>query len=118
MGVRMAGVALGGGAVLGAGGLALAQQLMEQAIPAHAREMTQEDHARNNLEGFRGRHGDLSVKDLALYEGIRQGLMSGEVRGEEVYRLVESGKIPKPVVDLLIDVIDLGKYAPIPKVET
>ena len=113
----MAGVALGGGTALGAGGLALAQHLMEQSVPAHAREMTQEDHARNNLEGFRGRHGDVSVRDMALYEGIRQGLMSGEVKGEEVYKLVESGKLPKPVVNLLLDVIDLGKYAPMPTME-
>ena len=51
---------------------------------------------------------------MALYEGIRQGLMSGEVKGEEVYRLVESGKLPARVVDLLVDVIDLGAYAPMP----
>ena len=114
MSMRMAGAALGGGAALGAGGMALAQHLMEQSVPAHAREMTQEDHAINNLGGFRGRHSDVSLKDMALYEGIRQGLMSGEVKGEEVYRLVESGKLPARVVDLLVDVIDLGAYAPMP----
>jgi hypothetical protein len=107
----MAGAALGGGAALGAGGLALAQHLMEQGIPAHSREMTQIDHAVNNLGGFRSRYGDVSVKDMALYEGIRQGLMSGEVKGEEVYQLVQSGKLPARVVDLLVDVIDLGHYA-------
>jgi hypothetical protein len=114
--MRMAGVALGAGTALGAGGLALAQHLIEQGTPPYARKMTQEEHARNNLGGLRQRQGDLSVKDLALYEGIRQGLMSGEVSGEEVYGLVEGGKLPARVVSLLNDVIDLGVYMPHPAV--
>jgi hypothetical protein len=113
-GMRMAGAAFGAGAALGAGGLALAQHLIEQGTPTYAREMSQEEHAKNNLGGLRQRQGDMSVKDLALYEGIRQGLMSGEVSGEEVYGLVKGGKLPARVVSLLGDVIDLGAYMPPP----
>lgn len=113
MSIRMAG-ALAGGGVLGAGGLALAQHLIEQGVPSYAREMTQEEHAVNNIGGLRERGGGTSVKDLALYEGIRQGLMAGEITGEEVYALKESGKLPQRVVELLHDVIDLGAYMPRP----
>lgn len=111
-GMRMAGAALGTGVVLGAGGLALAQHMIEQGKPAYAREMTQEEHARNNLAGMRER--GVNVKDLAMFEGIRQGLMAGEISGEELYGLVESGKVPARVVSLLKDVIDLGAYMPSP----
>lgn len=111
-GMRMAGAALGAGAVLGAGGLALTQHMIEQGTPTYAREMTQEDHARNNLAGMRER--GVSVKDLAMYEGIRQGLMAGQISGEELYGLVEGGKVPAKVVSLLQDVIDLGAYMPSP----
>lgn len=112
--MRLAGAALAGGTALGAGGLALAQHLMEQAKQPYAREMTQEAHARNNIGGLRGRGDGASVKDLALYEGIRQGLMAGEVTGEEVYALVQGGKLPQRVVELLQDAIDLGAYMPRP----
>jgi len=110
--MRLAGAALAGGTALGAGGLVLAQHLMEQAKPLHAREMTQEAHARNNIGGLRERGDGTSVKDLALYEGIRQGLMAGEITGQEVYALRESGKLPQRVVELLQDVIDFGAYMP------
>lgn len=92
----------------------MAQHLIEQSTPPWARKMTQEDHARNNIGGLRERGGGASVKDLALYEGIRQGLMAGEVTGEEVYALVEGGKLPQRVVELLRDAIDIGAYMPIP----
>jgi predicted O-methyltransferase YrrM len=114
MSMRMAGAALAGGTALGAGGLALAQHLAEQAMPAHAREMTQEDHAARNLRGLREAGSGASVTELGLYEGIRQGLMAGEITGEEVYALAQGGQLPQRVVELLQDAIDLGAYMPVP----
>ena len=112
---RMAGAAIVGGAGLGAGGLALAQYLTEQGVPLYAREMTQEGHARNNMAGIRERGSGASAKDVALYEGIRQGLMAGEITGEEVYALKESGQLPQRVIELLSDAIDFGAYMPLPQ---
>jgi hypothetical protein len=110
---RMAGMALLGTG-LGAGGLALAQHLAEQAIPMHSREMTQEAHAKNNMGGMRERHPGVSTKDHALFEGLRQGLMSGEITGSELNQLAMSGKLPKDVIVLLTDVHDWSADEPYP----
>lgn len=118
MAVRKAGekFALAGvGAALGAGGLALAQYLAEQAIPAHGREMTQLDHAKNNLRGFLAEHKKVTPVEMALYEGIRQGMMAGEISSEQVFALAASGKLPARVVTLLTDVTDFGQYGALPE---
>lgn len=108
---RMAGqIALGAGA--GAAGLLLAQYLAEQATPEHARRMTQGGHARNNIGGFREKFTKVTPEEMALYEGIRQGLMAGEISGEEVNMLAAQGRLPDRVMALLNDVHDWSVAGP------
>lgn len=117
MNTRKAGTALGLtgiGAALGAGGLALAQYVQEQSLPAYGRAMTQEEHAIQNLSGFRERYTKVTPEEMAMYEGIRQGLMAGEISGEEVYSMAASKKLPERVVSLLVDVLDFGQYGALP----
>lgn len=104
----------GAGAVAGAGGLALAQLLADQAIPAHSREMTQDEHARNNIGNYRQQYPGLSAQDLALHEGLRQGLMSGAITGSELNTLAAEGRLPAPVLTLLTDVHDFSRDEPYP----
>ena len=115
--MRVAGQALaaaGVGAGLGAGGLALVQHLAEQGTPVYAREMTQEEHAKNNIGGYRERFPKVKPQELALYEGIRQALMAGEMSGSELNTLVLQGKIPDRVVNMLVDVHDFSADQPYP----
>ena len=117
MSQRMAGTALGMGglgAALGAGGLALSQYIGEQMTPAHSREMTQQDHARNNIGDLQQRMPGVTDMELALYEGIRQGLMSGAITGSEVNAMAKQGKLPANVISLLTDVHDWSSAEPYP----
>lgn len=100
------------GAAIDVGGLVLAQYLSDQATPSYARKMSQEEHARNNLGGFRNKYSKVTPGEMALYEGIRQGLMAGEISGQEVNQLAASGALPDRVLTLLMDVHDFGKYSP------
>jgi hypothetical protein len=114
---RKAGAALGLGglgAALGAGGLALAQYVGEQMTPAHSREMTQQDHARNNIGDSQQRMPGVTDMELALYEGIRQGLMSGAITGSEVNTMAKQGKLPPNVISLLTDAHDWSSAEPYP----
>lgn len=117
MDVRKAGAALGLtgiGAALGAGGLALAQYVQELSQPSYGRAMTQEEHARQNLSGFRERYTKVTPEEMAMYEGIRQGLMAGAISSEEVYAMAASKKLPNRVVTLLEDVVDFGQHGALP----
>lgn len=117
MNARMAGTAIGMGglgAVLGAGGLALSQYIGEQMTPAHSREMTQQDHARNNIGDLQQRMPGVTDMELALYEGIRQGLMSGAITGSELNVMAKEGKLPANVISLLTDVHDWSSAEPYP----
>jgi len=117
MNTRKAGAVLGLGglgAALGAGGLALSQYIGEQMTPAHGREMTQHDHARNNIGDLQQRMPGVTDMELALYEGIRQGLMSGAITGSEVNTMAKQGKLPVNVISLLTDVHDWSSAEPYP----
>jgi len=117
MDTRKAGAALGLGglgAALGAGGLALSQYIGAQMTPAHSREMTQQDHARNNIGDLQQRMPGVTDMELALYEGIRQGLMSGAITGSELNVMAKQGKLPANVISLLTDVHDWSSAEPYP----
>ena len=82
-------------------------------MPAHSRAMTQNDHAVNNLSGMRERNG-ITAQELVLYEGIRQGLMSGEITGSEVNQLAMQGALPQNVLRLVTDIHDWSSAEPDP----
>lgn len=109
---RMAGAALLGSG-LGAAAAHYGQQALGAMTPAHSQEMTQLEHAANNLGGMREKYG-ISAQDLALYEGIRQGLMSGEITGAEVNQLAMRGALPENVLRLVTDVHDWSSAEPYP----
>jgi hypothetical protein len=112
MNLRMAGTALLGSG-LGAAAAHYAPQVLGSVMPAHSQAMTQLDHAANNLGGMRQKY-NISAQDLALYEGIRQGLMSGEITGSEVNELAKQGALPESVITLVTDIHDWGRYEPRP----
>jgi hypothetical protein len=114
--VRMAGTLLGVGAA-GAGGYGLNElirYLEEQRTPMHSQEMTQADHAKNNIGGMREKYSKLAAEELALFEGLRQGMMAGEISGEEINTLALNGDLPPRVMNLLTDVHDWGRVQPYP----
>jgi hypothetical protein len=108
----MAGAALLGSG-LGAAAAHYGQQALGAMTPAHSQEMTQFEHAANNLGGMREKYG-ISAQDLALYEGIRQGLMSGEITGAEVNQLAMQGALPENVLRLVTDIHDWSSAEPYP----
>lgn len=115
--LRMAGSILGVGGlgtVVGYGANELVRYLDEQSTPMHSREMTQVDHAENNLRGRREAWGKATVEEIALYEGIRQGLMAGEISGSEVNTLALNGALPPRVMNMLTDVHDWSSEQPYP----
>ena len=115
--LRMAGSILGVGALGGAAGYGaneLVRYLEEQSTPMHSREMTQDAHAENNLRGLRENWNKVTVEEFALYEGIRQGLMAGEISGSEVNTLALNGDLPPRVMNMLTDVHDWSSDRPYP----
>lgn len=114
---RAAGQALGVGslgAAAGAGGVLLGQYVLDQMTLPYERRMTQEDHAKNNIGGTRERLTGIGPEDLAMYEGIRQGLMAGEIAPEEVNQMAADGKLSQKVMAMLTDVHDWGRVGPDP----
>lgn len=117
MSMRLAGQLLAGisvGGIAGYGANELMRYAAEQAMPAHSREMTQEEHARNNLAGFRRQYSKVTPEEMALYEGLRQGLMAGEISGSELNILAKEGRLPQRVITLLTDVHDWSADEPYP----
>ena len=117
MNFRLAGQLLAGLSVGGIAGYAandLLRSMAEQATPMHSREMTQGEHARNNMKGFRSRFSNVTVEEMALYEGLRQGLMAGEISGSELNILAKEGRLPQRVIALLTDVHDWSADEPYP----
>lgn len=57
--------------------------------------------AAQSLGDVRASMPDLSPRDAALYEGLRQGMQTGEIQGAEVAQLAFTGKLPAPVLDLV-----------------
>jgi hypothetical protein len=112
MNLRMAGAALLGSG-LGAAAVHYGQQALGAMTPAHSQEMTQLEHAANNLGGMREKYG-ITAQELALYEGIRQGLLSGEITGSEVNQLAMQGALPENVLRLVTDVHDWSSAEPYP----
>lgn len=114
--MRMAGTALAAlaGAGAGIGAMELARYLDVQRTPEHSRAMTQDEHARNNIGDIQQRHPGLTDMEMALYEGIRQGLMAGVITGSEVNVLAKEGKLPENVMALLTDVHDWTSDEPYP----
>lgn len=98
---------------LGAAAAHYGQQALGAMTPAHSQALTQNAHAVNNLAGARERFG-VSAQELALYEGIRQGLMSGEITGTEVNQLALRGELPQNVLRLVSDIHDWSTAEPYP----
>lgn len=90
------------------------QAALEHATPEHRRRMLQDEHARSNLGGFRARHPEVDIKEMALYEGLRQALMAGEITGDELNALAKAGKLPPDVITLVTDIHDWGRHKPYP----
>lgn len=104
----------------GAGGLGgyllndVVQNAIEQSKPEYLRSMTQAEHAKSNIGGDRQKYTKLKPEELALYEGLRQGLMAGEIDGSEINVMAINGKLPQRVIALLGDVHDWGAHEPMP----
>lgn len=114
MNMRMAGTllaALGGGAAA-LGGKALIDGAVEAGTPEHQRAMTQEDRAKSNwartADGLTG----TALKDAALNEGLRQGVMGGKLSIETVAMMAITGKLPAGTVELMQDWVDIGAHVP------
>jgi hypothetical protein len=111
MKARMAGsalAALAGGAA-GVGGTLLVGGVAGALTPEDQRPATQQQFAERQLSGDLQRYPGLSVKDLAMAEGLRQAMLAGEIGGADVMELVNKGKVPGAVVMLLAESMDFDQ---------
>jgi hypothetical protein len=111
MAARMAGsalAALAGGAA-GVGGTMLAGAAIDAMTPADQRPATQQQFAERQLGGDLERYPGLSVKDLAMAEGLRQAMLAGEIGGADVMQMVNTGKVRGAVVMLLAESMDFDR---------
>ena len=101
------------GAGAGAAALAGGQAVAAAGTPAHSRPGTQEELAKRNMGGMLQTYSKVTPMELATYEGIRQGLMAGEITGEQVNAMAREGEIPDRVMVLLTDVHDWSAHDPL-----
>lgn len=98
------------GAGAGAAALAGGQAIAASALPKHSQPGTQDELARRNMQGMLQTYSKVTPLELATYEGIRQGLMAGEITGEQVNTMAKAGQLPKRVMVLLTDVHDWSAH--------